>query len=189
MGVTGRRAVLGGAGAAGLGLILYSSGGLDQWLPPAEVRERGGEPRTLSAGEVATLEAFADTLLPGAAQAGVAQFVDHHLSVPSPESLLMIRYLDVPPPYADFYRAGLAALDGYSKAKTGQLFAKLKPPRAAGIVREISGEPPPEWRGPPSPLVYFAIRADAVDVVYGTEAGFEKLGVPYQPHIPPPSKW
>lgn len=186
MGVTAnRRAVLAGAGAAGLGLIWAGS----EWLSPAQVRERGDAPRTLTDGEVATLEAFADVLLPGARQAGVAQFVDHHLSVAAPESLLMIRYLDVPPPYAGFYKAGLGALDGYAKAKAGRLFAELTPERAGGIVRDIAAQPPAGWRGPPSPLVYFAVRADAVDVVYGTEAGFEKLGVPYQPHILPPSKW
>lgn len=185
----GRRAVLAGAGAAGLGLVLWRGGALDEWLPPAEVRARGGEPGTLGADEVRTLEAFAEVLLPGAAEAGVAQFVDHHLTVPAAESLLMIRYLDVPPPYADFYRGGLAALDAYSRATAGRAFHELAPARAEGLVKEIAAAPPPRWRGPPSPLLYFAVRADAVDVVYGTEAGFEKLGVPYQPHILPPSKW
>jgi len=30
------------------------------------------------------------------------------------------------------------------------------------------------------------VRSDAVDVVYGTVEGFERLGVPYMPHILPP---
>ena len=32
-------------------------------------------------------------------------------------------------------------------------------------------------------------RPDAIDVVYGTKAGFEQLGVPYMAHIEPPSRW
>jgi hypothetical protein len=28
-----------------------------------------------------------------------------------------------------------------------------------------------------------------VDVVYGTEAGFELLNIPYLAHIPPPGRW
>jgi len=33
------------------------------------------------------------------------------------------------------------------------------------------------------------VRNDAVDVVYGTQSGFEQLGVPYMAHIAPPSRW
>jgi hypothetical protein len=33
------------------------------------------------------------------------------------------------------------------------------------------------------------VRSDAVDVVYGTPAGFEALGVPYMEHIMPPRRW
>jgi len=32
-------------------------------------------------------------------------------------------------------------------------------------------------------------RADGVDVVYGTVEGFERLGVPYMPHILPTARW
>lgn len=186
---TGRRALLAGAGAAGLGLILWRGGGAEEWLSPREARARGHAPGTLAPAEIETLEAFAEVLLPGAREAGVAAFVDHHLTVPAAESLLMIRYLDVPPPYADFYRAGLAALDAYARAAAGAPFHRLAAPRAAELVGAIAQQPPPGWRGPPSPLVYFTVRADAVDVVYGTEAGFARLGVPYQPHIPPPTPW
>ena len=33
------------------------------------------------------------------------------------------------------------------------------------------------------------LRSDAVDVVYGTEGGFEELGIPYLAHIRPPADW
>jgi hypothetical protein len=38
------------------------------------------------------------------------------------------------------------------------------------------------WKGPTAGFVYFLLRSDAVDVVYG-------LGVPYQPHIAPTRSW
>ena len=184
---TGRRDLLKGAGA--LAAIPVMSGGTLALLTPSEAYAKAAPFGTLTPPEVATLEAFGELLLPGARAAGIAHFIDHHLSVPPAESLLMLRYLDVPPPYAGFYRAGLAALDAYAAAVGGAPFASLPGPAATGIVRAISAAPPPDWRGPPSPLFYFAVRSDAVDVVYGTEEGFEKLGVPYMAHILPETKW
>lgn len=181
-----RRGVLVGGG---LGLVLASIGGQAQWMTPAEATAQNAAPKILSPAEARTLAAFAETLLPGAAAAGVVAFVDHHLSVHGPESLLMLRYLDVPPPYADFYRSGLAALDNYAKSQAGALFFELKRDQAMLLVRDIARTQPPEWRGPPSPLFYFVVRADAVDMVYGVEAGFERLGMPYMAHIEPPRPW
>jgi hypothetical protein len=37
--------------------------------------------------------------------------------------------------------------------------------------------------------VYFLLRTDAVDVVYGTMEGYAQLGVPYMPHIAPARSW
>src|ERR1700689_5417250 len=45
------------------------------------------------------------------------------------------------------------------------------------------------WKGPGSPFVYFLLRTDAVDVVYGTMDGYAHLGVPYQAHIAPTQSW
>ena len=45
------------------------------------------------------------------------------------------------------------------------------------------------WQGPQGSLVYFVLRSDAVDVVYGTMEGYAQLGVPYQPHIAPEKRW
>ena len=38
------------------------------------------------------------------------------------------------------------------------------------------------WQGPAGGFVYFVLRSDAVDVVYGTMEGYESLGVPFMPH-------
>ena len=43
--------------------------------------------------------------------------------------------------------------------------------------------------GAPDPFFAFVVRADAVDVTYGTMDGFRDLGVPYMAHIEPPSRW
>lgn len=173
----------------GLGLLLFQIDGVARWLTPRAARAEGLPFEVLTASEVRILEAFGETLLPGAAEAGIAHFVDRHLSVPAADSLLMIRYLDVPPPYAPFYRAGLASLEHFAQAQHGAPFAALPAHERTALVRAMSGENPEGWEGPPAPLFYFAVRADAVDVVYGTMEGFEKLGVPYMAHIEPPTRW
>jgi hypothetical protein len=187
---TDRRSLLGGA-AVGLGVSLlpFSVNGQTVALSPADARKQGADFKSLTPGEVRTLEAFAEVLLPGAREEGVAHFVDHHISNEPADSLLMIRYMDVPPPYAPFYKAGLAALDAHAKRTTGKLFTALDAGEATELVRLISAAPPAEWQGPPSPLFYFVVRSDAVDVVYGTEKGFERLGIPYMPHLLPETKW
>lgn len=179
---TGRRNVVKGLG---LGLIVAEVGGALTRLSPAEARTRHAAFRTLTTREGATLEAFGETLLPGAARAGVGHFVDHHLGVDAADSLLMLRYFDWPPPYLDFYRGGLAALD----AAAGGSFVALSPAARTALTGRIAGTELPEWRGPPPQLFYLAVRADAVDVVYGTEAGAERLGLPYMAHIAPPTRW
>jgi hypothetical protein len=48
----------------------------------------------------------------------------------------------------------------------------------------------PDWKGPrPGGAVYGTFRADCVDVVYCTVEGFERLNVPYMPHILPTARW
>ena len=190
-----RRRLLAHGGAVGLGLIAARIGGVEAWLSPAEAATSGAATRVLTPGEAATLGAFAETLVPGARAAGVVPFVDHHLGVAAADCLLMLRYFDVPPPYAGFYKAGLAALDGAARARFGRGFAALDAGQAAALTATLIAPPgapppaPPGWAGPPAMLVYLAVRADAADVVWGTEAGFAALGVPYQAHIAPEGLW
>lgn len=175
--------------AAGLGALAFTVAGKTMFLSPRAARADRIPHAVLSEREVAVLEAFGDVLLPGAREDGIAHFVDHHLGLPHAESLLMIRYLDVAPPYAPFYKAGLAALDGHARKVSGVGFPELAPDMARDLVRAISRDNPDGWDGPPAPLFYFVVRSDAVDVVYGTEAGFEKLDIPYMAHLPPETKW
>jgi hypothetical protein len=183
-----RRALIAGS-AAGLGLLPFLLGGCTELMTPEEARARKVPLRSLSEGEARTLERFGDVLLPGAEAAGIAHFVDHHLSVPAPDSLLMLRYLDVPPPYAGFYKAGLGALDAHAASRFGKAFAALEEAQATTIVGDIIKAQPAGWQGPPAPFFTFLVRSDAVDVVYGTREGLTKLGLPVMAHLDPEREW
>lgn len=174
---------------AALGALAFHVAGAELLLTPREARARELDLRVLTPTEARALEALGEVLLPGAREAGIAHFVDHQLAATAEECLLMLRYLDVPPPYVDFYRPVLAALDGAAHAVHGKPFAELTAVQAEAFVGTMGRENPPGWQGPPAPLAYFVLRSDAVDVLYGTVEGFEKLGVPYMPHILPEQKW
>ena len=172
--------------AATIGALAYQVGGVDMLLTPADARMRGASLGILSAAEARALEALGECLMPGARAAGIAHYVDANLRRPSAESLLMLRYLDVLPPHSDFYRHGLMALDTASVRQHGKVFADLGENNATSLVAAIAGANPDGWpESPAAPLFYFAARGDAVDIVYGTRAGFEKLSVPYLAHIEP----
>jgi hypothetical protein len=175
--------------SASIGSLMFLMGGREVVLTAKEARATGVPFRTLTPRQAATLEALGDTLLPGAAEAGIAHFIDQQISEPPREALLTLRYLEVAPPFATFYRGGIAALDSASKTQYGKRFGQLDQERRRQIVRRMINGTPAGWRGPSSPLFYFALRSDAVDVVYGTIEGFRRLNVPYMPHIVPPRRW
>ena len=158
-------------------------------LAPAEARAAGATLRVLTAAEASTLGHLAETLVPGARAGGVIEFVDAQLAAEPADSLLIARYFGVTPPFRDFYGAALAGLDAAARAAHGQAFAALAPDTALALAASLLAGPPPGWSGPPAPLFYLSVRGDAVDVVYGTPAGFAALGVPYLEHILPPSRW
>lgn len=188
-----RRMIIVGTAAGGaalaLGMIPVLIDGRTEHVSPGEARHRDVPLRTLTLDDAAILDRLGEALLPGAAEAGFVHYIDHHVSVPAAESFLIARYLDVPPPYADFYRSGLAALDAHSVAAHKQRFTDLSLATARGLVASLMAAPLSNWRGPPAPLFYFVTRADALDVMYGTMAGFEQLGVPYMAHIDPERPW
>lgn len=171
--------------AATVGALAYQVGGVEMLLTPAQARTQGASLGVFSPAEARTLEAFGECLVPGARAAGIAHYVDANLRRPAAESLLMLRYLDVLPPHSDFYRHGLNALDAASMRQHGKVFAGLGEEAATSLVAAIARANPEGWQGAPAPLFYFAMRGDAVDIVYGTRAGFEKLSVPYLAHIEP----
>ena len=177
-----RRAILSGMAA---GALTLNFGG---WLATPRMAVAANlQPTTLTDAEAKTLAALGEVLVPGARSAGIAPFVDQQLGAPLSESLLMIRYLGVEPPFLDFYQGGLAALDSLANAQHDTGFADLDGDTQNALVGSFAGANPEGWTGPPSPFFYFVLRSDAIDVVYGTPEGFRDLGVPYAAHIPPPS--
>lgn len=175
--------------SSSLGLVAFRLGGVQVLLTPREAKAKNVAFQVLSEDEVATLEALGEGLLPGAVEAGIAHFVDSQLAVQADKSLLIIRYFDVPPPYADFYRGGLAAATAAALAAYGRPPRELPAEDLEVLIRSMSQNQLADWQGPPAGLLYFILRNDAVDAVYGTQEGFKKLGFPYQPHIVPPSNW
>lgn len=177
----------------GVGLLAFMAGGSTWLLTPAEARAAHVPMRVLRAPQVRTLEAFGETLVPGCAAAGLAHFIDHQLAAAPGEQLLMIRYLGVEAPFTPFYAGGLEALDAAASALYGMPFHRIGDSQRIDLTRQVAQATPDGWPDsgnvPAAPLFYFVLRSDAVDVVYGTRAGVERLGVPYMAHIEPPSRW
>lgn len=144
----------------------------------------------MTAAEAGTLEALGETLVPGARQAGISHFVDQQISIPAEEALLEARILNVRPPYANFYRAALGAVDRASAALNGgRAFAQLGESEQRSLVDSMRQNKVEGWQGPAGSFVYLLLRSDAVDVVYGTMEGYAALGIPYMPHIAPTKRW
>jgi hypothetical protein len=182
-----RRAFIKGAA---LGALAFTVGGVEVMLTPSEARAQGVPLRTLTAEQAATLDALGETLVPGAKQAGITNFVDQQISGPAEEALLEARILNVKPPYANFYRAALGAVDRASQALNGgRRFAQLNEAEQRDFVNNMRQNKVEGWQGPAGGFVYFLLRSDAVDVVYGTMEGYAVLGIPYMPHIAPTKRW
>lgn len=170
-----RRDVITGGGTA-LGWFLI--GGSRVWATPATAVAQGFSPQVLTHQQIKALEILGDTLVPGSVEAGLAAFVDAQLEA-GPESKLIAKYLGVPvEQQAGFYRAALDAVD--------TALSNLQP---QSLVAAMGADAVSNWTAPPASYVQFVLRADALDVTYGTEAGFELLGIPYSAHIPPESRW
>ena len=169
--------------------LSVTAGGAAALLSPREARAQGVPYRLLKADEADTIEALGETLVPGARAAGIAHFIDHQVSVPPEEALLEARILNVRPPYINFYRAAIGALDRAAKAQHGRDFAHLATPDQRDLVNQMRQNKVEGWQGPPGGFVYLVLRSDAVDVVYGTEEGYKALGIPYMAHIAPLKRW
>lgn len=174
---------------AGLGVLAFAVGDATVLLTPREAFAQGVPPRVLTAEETETLGALGETLVPGAREAGIAQFVDQQLSLAPSDALLTARIVNIRPPYAGFYRAGLGAIERASQALYGKRFAQLSQPDQHAFVDRMRQNKIDDWKGPAGPFLFFVTRSDAVDVVYGTMDGFKRLDVPYMAHIEPERRW
>jgi Gluconate 2-dehydrogenase subunit 3 len=181
-----RRAFMKGAG---LGALAFTVGGAEILLTPSEARAQAVPFRLLNANEGETIEALGETLVPSARKAGIAHFIDHQISVPAEEALLQARIFNVRPPFANFYRAAIGAVDRGSEKVTGRKFAALSTADQRDFVNNMRQNKIEGWTGPSGGFVYTILRSDAVDVVYGTMEGYAALGIPYQAHIVPTKRW
>jgi hypothetical protein len=181
-----RRAFMKGAT---LGALAFTVGGSTVMLTAAQARAGNVPFRLLKENEAETIESMGETLVPGARAAGIAHFIDQQISVPPEQALLQARIANVRPPFANFYRAAIRAIDGASDKTYGLKFAMLSPSDKRDFVNLMRQNKATGWQGPPGPFVYNVLRGDAVDVVYGTVEGYEALGVPYMAHIMPEQRW
>ena len=181
-----RRALLKGAG---FGALAFTVGGTQVLLTPAQAFADDVPLHTLKPDEAKTLDAMGETLVPGARAAGVVNFVDQQISGPAEEALLEARILSVKPPYANFYRAAIGAINGASAARHGKPFAELDAATQHAFVDQMRQNKIDGWKGPGGGFVYLILRSDAVDVVYGTMAGYKSLDIPYMAHIEPKRSW
>jgi Gluconate 2-dehydrogenase subunit 3 len=182
----GRRGFVKGAT---LGALAFTVGGAQIIMSAGEARARGVHFRLLDAHQGETLEALGETLVPQARECGISHFIDQQLSVPANESLLQARIFNFRPPFADFYRAAISSVDGACQKMSGKNFVQLTAQEQHDFVDRMRQNKIEGWTGKPGALAYAVLRADAVDVVYGTMEGYEALGIPYMPHIPPEKRW
>jgi hypothetical protein len=173
----------------GIGAFGFTVGGVELLLTPRQARAQGAALRTLTPAEAETLDAIGETLVPGAKEAGITNFVDQQISIPPEDALLQARIMNVPPPFAKLYRSVLAAIDGASRKTKDRSFSQLSPGEQHDFVDAMRQNKLAGWQGPPGPFVYTILRSDAVDVVYATMDGYAALGVPYMPHIAPTKRW
>jgi Gluconate 2-dehydrogenase subunit 3 len=175
---------------AALGALAFTVGGAQVMLTPRDAHAQGVPFRTLMQDQVETLEAVGEAIVPTARAAGIANFVDQQLSIPAEEALLEARILNVRPPYANFYRAALGAIDRASQARHGgRKFAQLNDAEKHSFIDDMRQNKIEGWQGPGGGFVYTLLRNDALDVVYGTMEAYAALGVPYMAHIAPTKKW
>jgi Gluconate 2-dehydrogenase subunit 3 len=174
---------------AGIGVAALGVGGC---VSAAGLAAADGRPpsrlRAFDKAQAATYGAWCDVLAIGAARAGVAFFVDKYLAEPFPDSLLLIRYLQNPP-FTDFYLDGIAGIDQESEARFSSPFLDLDKTQKETVVDAAVNSTTVAWATPDPNFFYFTSKSDAVDVVYGTVAGFRDLRIPYLAHIRPRRPW
>jgi hypothetical protein len=176
----------------GLGVFAFTVNGAELLLTPRQARAQGASLRTLTPAEAQTLDAVGETLVPGAKEAGITNFIDQQISIPPEEALLQLRIMSVAPPFAKVYHAAIVAIDGASSKMQGRAFAQLSADEQHQFIDGMRQNKLDGWQGPPGPpgpFVYSVLHNDAVDVVYATVEGYAALGVPYMAHIMPTKKW
>jgi gluconate 2-dehydrogenase gamma chain len=181
-----RRAFLKGA-AVGAGAVAgLVPDALAQTQPPhsetpaaAAHAHGGGHGAFLNDDDAATIVAFAERLMPGAAgkpgasEAGVLNYIDLALAG---------AYADL----QDFYRRGLAALDAFCRKTHNQRFTQLDAARQDAVITALEQGKATEFTWPSAQAFFNTVRTHTMegmfaDPVYGGNkdfAGWLLIGFP-----------
>ena len=148
-------------------------------LSPAEAVELDFTPEVLRRDQLNIIATVAEQLVPGSADAGIAAYLDAQLRAGN-DSLLIGKYLGVDiSDQIDFYES--LARNLQKALQTEQATSE--------VLSAMWSDVQENWEGPPASYMLFILRADALDVTYGTPEGFEALGIPYMAHIMPEKPW
>jgi hypothetical protein len=178
----------------GLGMIATHVAGVKMLVTSRSAYAKSLSLETLNKTEAQILEDFAEALVPGAREAGIAHYLDYNLGAPPMQTTLIAGYFNLAPPYLPFYRSGIEGLASLSLKLTNKEFVHLSEEEKTELIstmfQHMSGANLPGWKGESSPFLFYqCVRSDALDIVYGTPEGFQTLGVPYMEHILPPGTW
>jgi hypothetical protein len=178
----------------GLGMIATNVAGIKVLMTSRSAYAKSLALETLNKTEAKILEDFAETMVPGAREAGIVHYLDYNLGAEPAKTTLIASYFNLTPPFLPFYRGGIEGLSSYLLTKTNKEFVDLsqdeKEKTISSLFQHMSGLDLSGWQSDTSPFLFYqCVRSDALDLVYGTPEGFKKLGIPYMEHILPPSTW
>ena len=199
-----RRDFLTGAGAAGAGAAALTGG-----VPPADAAEPANAPvetwLVLTADEVAFFSAIADTMIPADAlspsgsECGVPVFIDRQLASAWGAGAKMYRAgpfhagapeqgYQLPLTPREFFAAGIAAANEWSRKTGGKDFDQLSAPeRVAALKAMEAGKA--EFNGVPSRMFFNALLSLAMEGMFAApmyggnrdKVGWKMLGYPGLP--------
>jgi gluconate 2-dehydrogenase gamma chain len=181
-----RRAFLVGAAlgaATGAGLVPEAQAQTQEQTKPQthDMQTTGAAPHAMASvdghgaffndDDAATVQALAERIWPGApgkpgaAEIGVLNYIDLALAG---------AYSDM----QDFYRRGLAQLDGYCVATHGKAFVQLDAGRQDDVIGALEQNKATGFAWPPAPLFFNTVRTHVMeglfaDPVYGGNKNFE----------------
>jgi hypothetical protein len=188
MGGVTRRAFVDSALKSSALSLAFAINGTTPLLSPQQARARQVPLQKLTGADARILELLGDTILPGAVDAGLIHFIDHELGVDANQCLLIAKYFQVAPPFADFYATGSRLATSMARKLANKSVEDLDKADLQSLVKEMI-KPGFIVNGFSPFTFYMCLRSDAVDVVYGTPAGFERLNIPFMQHILPPVGW
>jgi hypothetical protein len=186
--IPSRRALL-KLGGMGIGVIGASS--LRAVASPSpELLTDPSALSVLSEHEASSLASICEALVPGAAAAGIVAYIDSQLAQSPEHNALMLQYLGVPhSEHRAFYQQAIRNIAALARARFEERPEALSREQRDALLAALAGDDTSDWVGPPASFVFFVLRADALDVVYGTPGGADKLGFAYRAHIVPERPW